>query len=76
VKLDKIMPGGVFPAWYGMYFEPATWDGSDLFMTSSAKAWVFVVDAVKRALEKAKVTNMRFESLDKIEVPRLRKNVP
>ncbi|HEY8207038.1 MAG TPA: hypothetical protein VIG99_06145, partial [Myxococcaceae bacterium] len=58
VKLDQIMPGGVFPAWYGLFFDSETWDGSDLFMTSSAKAWVFVVDAVKRALEKAKVTNM------------------
>jgi hypothetical protein len=76
VKLDKILPGGIFPRWYGLFFDPATWDGSDVFMTSSDQAWVFVVEAVKRAFERAQVTNVRFESLDTIEVPRLRNNVP
>ena len=40
-------------------------------MTASEMAWGFVVEPVKRAFEKAKVTNMRFEALDAIEVPML-----
>jgi hypothetical protein len=68
VKLDKIYPGGVFPAWYGLYFDPESWDGSDLFMTAGETAYVIVVDAVKRALEKAKITNAKFKALDQIEV--------
>ncbi|HEY8209782.1 MAG TPA: hypothetical protein VIG99_19980 [Myxococcaceae bacterium] len=71
VRLDKIYPGGVFPAWYGMYFDPATWDGSDLFMPSGRVGWIFAVEAVKKAFEKAKVTNVAFTSLDKKEVQRL-----
>jgi uncharacterized protein DUF1629 len=71
VKLDKIYPGGVFPKWYGLFFDPATWDGSDLFMTAGPHAWVFVVESVKRAFEKAKVTNVKFTALDQLELARL-----
>jgi hypothetical protein len=71
VKLDKIYPGGVSPEWYGLFFDPATWDGSDLFMTASQKTWVFAVEAVKRAFEKAKVTNVSFAALDQQERARL-----
>lgn len=71
VKLGKIYPGGAFPEWYGLFFDPATWDGSDLFMTASEKAWVIVVEAVKRAFEKAKVTNVKFTALDQLERARL-----
>jgi hypothetical protein len=71
VQLDTIYPGGVFPKWYGLYFDEETWDGSDLFMTSSEQAWIFVVEAVKRAFEKAKLTNVEFTALDQQQVPRL-----
>jgi hypothetical protein len=71
VKLPKIYPARVSSEWYGLFFDPATWDGSDLFMTSSEMAFVFAVDAVKRALEKAKVTNVAFEATDQIELARL-----
>ena len=72
VKRDKILPSGIFPRWYGLFFDPATWDGSDLFMTSGPQAWVFVVEAVKRAFEKAKVTNVEFTALDQLERARLK----
>lgn len=71
VKRDTVYPGGVFPEWYGLFFDPTTWDGSDLFMTSSPQTWLFVVEAVKRAFEKAKVTNVKFTPLDEQHVPRM-----
>lgn len=67
IKFDKIMPGGVFPWWRGLYFDPATWDGSDLFMPAGTVGWIFVVEAVKRALEIAKVKNVVFTPLDQVE---------
>ena len=65
------MPGGVFPFHKGMFFDPDTWDGSDLFMPASYVG-VFVTEAVKQAFEKAKVKNVRFSRLDEImrDVPR------
>jgi hypothetical protein len=67
VKFDKIMPGGVFPRWRGLYFDPSTWDGCDVFTSASDIAWVFVVEAVKSAFEKAKVKNVLFTPLDEVE---------
>ncbi|MCC6215312.1 MAG: hypothetical protein IT376_10610 [Polyangiaceae bacterium] len=67
MKFDKIMPGGVFPWWRGLYFDPATWDGSDLFMPAGNVGWILVVEAVKRAFEKAKVKNGLFTRLDEVE---------
>jgi hypothetical protein len=49
----------------GFYFDEATWDGSDVF-TPNDTAFVFVSDKVKRALEKAKITNVAFTSLDSV----------
>jgi hypothetical protein len=67
-KIDKIYPGGVFPVWRGMYFDAATWDGSDVFMPAGNGGWIFVVEAVKRAFDKAKVKNVRFTPLDEVEL--------
>jgi hypothetical protein len=66
VKFPKIMPGGVFPYWRGLYFDPTTWDGSDLFMPSGS-GWIFVVEAVRRAFAKANVTNVVFTALSDVE---------
>lgn len=67
VKFDKIMPGGIYPWWRGLYFDPASWDGSHVFMPSGRAGWIFVVDDVKQAFEKAKVRNVTFTSLDEVE---------
>jgi hypothetical protein len=67
VKFNKVMPGGVIPWWRGLYFDPATWDGSGLFMPTGNVGWIFVVEAVKRAIEKAKVKNVLFTPLDEVE---------
>ena len=57
-------PAGWFPALRGMYFDPDTWDGSDLFLSD----WMFklITEPVKRALVRAKVKNVVFERLDTI----------
>lgn len=67
VKFHEIYPGGVFPAWRGLYFDPASRDGSDLFMPAGEAGWILAVDAVKRAFEKAKATNLLFTALDQVE---------
>jgi hypothetical protein len=32
VQVSRIFPGGIFPVWKGLLFEPESWDGSDFFM--------------------------------------------
>lgn len=66
-KFHKIMPGGAFTWWRGLYFDPATWDGSDLFMPAGDVGWIFVVAAVKRAFEQAEVKNVTFTPLAHVE---------
>ena len=67
VEVPKVYPAGVFPVWRGLYFDPRTWDGSDVFMSLGGEGWIFVVEGVKQALEKAKVKNVVFKPLDAIE---------
>lgn len=62
----KYRPGGS-PVLRGLYFDPSSWDRSDLFMTSTNTAWVFVRDSVKIALERAKVTNITYRELTEAE---------
>jgi hypothetical protein len=69
-KVDRIYPGGVFPVWKGLVFDPATWDGSDVFMAGGA-GFKFVVEAVRDVLQKAKVKNVLFEPLDEVELESL-----
>ena len=52
------------PGWQGLYFEPDTWDGSDIFTPQGG--WVFVVGAVRKALKRAKVKNLYFKSLAEV----------
>lgn len=48
--------------WIGLYFDPATWDGSDLFLPRGSGG-TFVTEAVKTALERARITNVQFTPL-------------
>jgi hypothetical protein len=67
VKFDRIMPGGVFPSWRGLYFDPVTWKGTDVYMSTSDVAWIFVTDGVKRVFESARVRNVKFTPLNEVE---------
>jgi hypothetical protein len=53
--------------WKGLFFDPASWDGSDFFMPAHKVGHLFVVEEVKRAFEKAKISNVKFEPLDQFE---------
>jgi hypothetical protein len=44
-KVPRIFPGGIFPVWKGLLFDPESWDGSDFFMP--AQRFGFVVEEVK-----------------------------
>jgi len=46
----------------GLYFDPATWDGNDIFMPQDTMH-IIVDERVKRAIEEARLTNMRFARL-------------
>jgi len=46
----------------GLYFDEATWDGSDVF-TPEGTTFVFVTAKVKQALEEAKITGVNFTPL-------------
>ena len=69
-RINKTYPGGVFPAWRGLYFDPNTWDGSDLFMAEGT-GFKFVVEAVRETLVACLVKNLLFESLEDVELDSL-----
>jgi hypothetical protein len=71
VEMPTVYPGGIFPAWHGLYFDPDTWDGSDFFMSEDGFGAIFVVEDVRRAFRKAKVRNVYFKRLADITRSRL-----
>jgi hypothetical protein len=67
IEVPRIFPAGIFPVWKGLFFDPESWDGSDFFMPAEPVGYVFVVEAVKKALERAKIRNMGFTPLAQFE---------
>lgn len=51
----------------GLYFDPATWDGSDFYMPEGKSCWVFVTEEVKESFEKAKIKNVELTALSRAE---------
>ncbi len=67
VILPRPVPeGNEVPGLRGLLFDPATWDGSDVF-TPETTTFVIVTDAVREALEAASPTNLRLERITEIE---------
>lgn len=66
-KVRKRLPGGRFPVWKGMYFEEATWDGSDFFMPAGNNGRTFTTMAVVEAFRRANVKNVKFTPLPEVE---------
>ena len=58
--------GKAYDAWIGMYFDPATWDGSDIFISEGSTTTI-VTSRLKEQLESADVTNIRFTPLTEFE---------
>ena len=50
----------------GLYFDPATWTGEDIF-SPPGSGWCFVTERVKAAVEKTELTNLRFTRLTAYE---------
>lgn len=48
-----------------LHFDPATWDGSDMFLASNYWA-IFVVKRVKEVLEQNKIRGCRFGPVTKM----------
>ena len=67
VQVPKEYPGGIFPVWKGLYFDSASWDGSDIFMPEGRNRWTLVVSEVKRAFDVAHVKNALFTPLPEVE---------
>jgi hypothetical protein len=67
VQVPRIFPGGISPVLKGLLFDPTSWDGSDFFMPIKRSGYVFVVEEVKKAFERAKIRNVKFEPLDQFE---------
>jgi len=67
VPFEKPMGKGTASTYYkGLFFEEATWDGSDIFRPAGT-GFVFVTQKVKDVLSKMGATNFRFESLAEFE---------
>ena len=67
VEVPRIRPAGIFPVWKGLLFDPESWDGSDFFMPAERVGYVFVVEEVKKAFQRAKIRNVDFTPLDQFE---------
>lgn len=70
-KAERIVlpapPGGkAMPGWRGFYFDPSSWDGRDFFVPEGT-GHVFVTEAVKDALKKAKLSNIEFQRITESE---------
>jgi len=64
---QKNYPRGSFPVWRGLYFDPNSWDGSDVFTPAGNVAWIFLTQQVKRVFEGARLGNVLFTAANRIE---------
>ena len=58
--------GSAVGGWRGILFDPATWDGSDLFLPANT-AHTIVLDRVRDALLRVGITGAEFERITDIE---------
>ncbi|HEY6062770.1 MAG TPA: hypothetical protein VIV35_04120 [Chitinophagaceae bacterium] len=65
----RLFPGGQFPHFKGLYFDPESWDGSDIFMErpdsdGKSSAFIYVTKKFVDTCKKNKVKNIRFVSFN------------
>jgi hypothetical protein len=60
-------PAGTFPVRRGRFFDPSTWDGSDLFMPQRPAEHVFALAEVRVAFNRARIRNVEFQRIDELE---------
>lgn len=66
--ITKILPGGAVKWWRGMYFDPKTWDGSDVF-TPADRGTVLIVPRVRELLRRYDLDGVEAIPLSAIERP-------
>lgn len=61
-KIIKKTPGGEdWPFLQGLFFEPESWDGTDIFVAENV-AFIFCTEKVKKVIKQIKATNVSFEN--------------
>jgi hypothetical protein len=50
----------------GLYFDPDSWDGKDIFTPENSK-FTFVTERVKKLFEKYRITNIQFKKITEFE---------
>lgn len=64
---SSLTPGGMaVPGWRGFYFDPASWDGHDLFVPEGT-GQIFVVERAKEVMERAELSNIQLQRITEIE---------
>jgi hypothetical protein len=59
-------PGGEpYEVYRGLYFDEASWDGSDVFLVGGIKV---VTEAVRKTFKRNRITNVRFTPLTEVEI--------
>jgi hypothetical protein len=66
IQRPKLRGGNSAPGFRGLCFDPASWDGSDVF-TPEGYAGIFVLSHVVDALLAAAVTNVDFQLASEVE---------
>ena len=61
----KQFPGGELPHFKGLYFEPESWDGTDIFMARAdidgkSTGFIYVTKYFVDTIKRNKITNIRF----------------
>jgi hypothetical protein len=65
--VERTYPGGVYPFYRGEYFDPATWDGSDLF-TGAKGVSVYFTARVRDVFRAYGIGNVEFRRITEIEI--------
>jgi hypothetical protein len=67
IKPPPVPRGRPAPYRKGLYFDPVTWDGSDVFCSEDGSGTVVVTRRVHELFRRHKVTNVYLESLVDVE---------
>lgn len=63
----EIGDGPPYPVYVGPTFDPASWDGSDIFTPTDRSTYVLVTSRVREAVERANLTQFEFVRLPDLE---------
>ena len=62
----RVPKGKPFEVYIGMFFEPSTWEGSEIFCPEG-RSTIFVLEHVMKSLKKNKVKNLLFHKSSEYE---------